>query len=283
MTPALLGLAAAFLAFVGGTMTAGEAGGRWWRVATGAAVGLTALALAWQHAPGHALNQDVLAEARMAGEPVNARVVIQRTGARRQVRQVPLRQPVDGSGLALLLMAAAGLGGAGLAARRQKDRATLAGAALPLAGSAFGLAALSAGGGSGQGAAGVRAFLGQFDLAAAHVVGFTAPEGLWRFETPGLVAVGVLAAAGLVAMVSAVRPMPPRWQHGWPTLGALGVLAALGWQLALVGGAPWRPGEVALAVAAVLLGAASLQSDAPRRAATLCAAALVLTALSAGA
>ncbi|MCA9543943.1 MAG: hypothetical protein KC613_06115 [Myxococcales bacterium] len=281
MTPALLSLMSAFAAFLGGGLSAGPDGGRWWRGGAGIAVAGLALALAL--GPGGGLGQDLAAPARsVQGAAVHARVVIQRPGARRQVRQVPLQRPVQGSGLALLVMAAAGVLGAGLASRGAKDRASLVGAVLPLAGSAFALATLAGGGGTGQGEPGVRAFLQGFDLAAAHVTGFTIPDGVWHYEVPGLVAVGVVCAASLVAGLSAVRPMPARAVALWPALGALAALAAMAWQIAWVGGAPWRPAELAQGLTAAVLGLAWLHADAPRRGASLTALGLLLAALAVG-
>jgi hypothetical protein len=275
----MLALLAVLVAFVGGAMASGD-DARWWRMAAGLAVAVVALSLAVGHSPEHALGADLVAEARQGDLPAHITVSLQRDGARRQMRRLPLQQPVPGSGLALLLMAAAGLGGAFLSWKDAQGRRGALAAILPLAGGLFALAALAGAGGTAEGEAGVRAFLAQFsDLAALHVKQFTVPEGPWTFHAPGLVAVGFVSAMALVATITGVRPMPARGAHRFLAVGAALACAAAAWRIMQVGGLPWRSTELALWGTAIILGAGWNARAHAGRAASLVALAATIAAL----
>lgn len=275
----MLLLLAVIVAFVGGALSAGD-DARWWRVAAGLAVGVVALALSVGGPGERALGDDVVAVAKVGETPAHVTVVLQRDGARRQVRQLPLQQPVPGSGLALLIMAVAGFGGAFMASRDGLGKKVALGAALPLGGALFALAALAGAGGTAEGEAGVRAFLSQFsDVTELHLKQFTVPAGAWTFQAPGVVAVGFVSALALVGMVTGVRPMPQRGQSRWIAAGALLAIAAVAWRILDVGGLPWRQAELALWGTAVVLGAAWSARAVPAKSASLVAVAAAIAAL----
>lgn len=255
MSPMMLAALAAVLAFVAGALTAGE-GARAWRMAAGLLVALVALGVSVR-APGGRPGADLVATAVDAdGQAVHTTVVLQRTGARRQVRQVPLQRPVGGSGLALVLMAGLGLAGAALTRVRRPGRLAALSGVLPLAGAAGALAVVAGVGPGGAGAEDVRAWLLALGAPELAVTGFTVPEGGWQFLQPATRALGFASVVAAVAAVSVVRPAPDRPGPPWLALGAVGTLAALVWQVLAVGGLPWRATELSLLAATVLLGAA---------------------------
>lgn len=254
MTPLILSAAAAVLAFGAAMLFAGE-GARAWRLAAGVLVALVAGGVASKAPSG--IGSDLVAEARGAdGLPVHTTAVLQRTGARRQIRQVPLQRPVPHSGSALVLMMVLGLAGAGLSVARKVPRSAALSGVLPLAGAAVAVLLVAGGGAGGSGPDDVRAWLLAQGAADLAVTGFTVPESAWVFVLPAARALGFAAVVAALGALSVVRPRTGRFGAAALAAGGLVALGALVWRVTIVGGLPWRAPELSLLGAAALLAAA---------------------------
>lgn len=281
-----LSLAAAALALVGGLFGATPDAARRWRAAAAFAVALIVAGTWWVAAPRGEIGHPLTAEARdAAGAPVSTVVVLQREGARRQVRRLPLRQPLDGAEGAFWAAIALGLLGGALGLRRETPGPKWLPAALPVAGAAAPLAVFLGAGGAASGEAGVRAWLARFDPGPLE--SFTVPDLPWSFHPEGTAALGVAVAIGALGLASAI--VGPRRLDGARLLAPAAALAAGAaiWRMLEVGGLPWRPAEGALWAVAALLSVAAFErgasSTAALRSATLVGAAVALAAVALGA
>lgn len=277
-----LALIGALLPFVGGLFSAGA---RSWRASAGLAAGLIA-ALVWLSAPpAGELGHPITAEAVDAsGAPVSSVVVLQRDGGRRQVRRLPLRQPVDGAVFALWAALGLGLLGAGLQLPKTDTGPKWLAPALPLLGAGAAAAIFASVGGSASGEAGVRAYLAGFETGA--VQSFTVPDLPWSAQPEGTLALLVAAAVAALALISTLMPrqLDRRWRILLsPSRGAIIASAAVIWRMVEVGGLPWRGVEGALWAVAAVLAIAGFERSSPLRRSTLVAAALALAAAALGA
>lgn len=297
----LLSLAAALVALLGGLLGASAETARWWRAAAGALVVVVAAGVSWiapRAAPADSTVSLAQAFDRAAwrpgapvhavargpdGAPVATHVVLERGGARRQVRRVDLVQPVPGAPAALWAMLALGLVALVLptAGRGGASAARLAAAGAFAAGAAA-LVLWSGARGAGEGAADLRAWLERMGAADLGLTGFTVPDGPWRFVPPGLVAIAVATGvAGVAALRAFTALRVPAAQAGLAA-GAMLAAAAPLWRLLEVGGLPWRPVEGALWASALLLAGAWFDRASPARASLLAAVAAALPALAWG-
>ncbi len=269
MTPALLLLVAALLAFAGGLIAAEDRAG--WRAAAAWAVVAAALVGWWVAEPRGEVGGEVYAEARTeAGATVATTVVVQRPGAsKRQVRRVPLRRTVPGGAAALWAMLALGVLGGVLVNRAAWS------AWLPAVGAAAAAVTLSASSG-GAGEEGVRAFLAGFD--PKHLQSFTVPEQSWTFATPARLPVLVAAVVAVIAVVPWRVPAAERLVG----LGAVAATAAPIWQMARAGGVAAAPVDAVCWAGALMLAGAWFLRDAGWRCASLGAAAAVLASAALG-
>ncbi|MCB9538954.1 MAG: hypothetical protein H6704_22225 [Myxococcales bacterium] len=276
MTPIALVAVTATVALAAGLLGSDALARRAWQAGAAWLMGIVALGVWVIAEPQGEVGGPVYAVARdAAGVPVSVVAEVQREGARRQMRRVPLRSAVPGSEAALAALLALGVaGGVMVLVGRARTGAVAAGV-----GGVGALAVFGSAGGHGAGEAGVRAFLEGFDLG--YVKAFSVPAEAWTYDVPGLPALGVAAVAGLLVAVSAWRPAPAR-ASGSAVAGGAALVAALAvvWQLIAVGGLPWRPVEGALWGAAVLLAGAFFQRDEPLHAGTATGLAAALAALA---
>ncbi len=272
-------LVGALLPFVGGLFSSADQA-RTWRASAGLAAGLIA-ALVWISTPPvGALGHPITAEATdAAGAPVSSVVVLQRDGGRRQVRRLPLRQPVDGAVFALWAALGLGLLGAGLQLRKADVGPRGFAPALPLLGAGAAAAVFAGASGAASGEAGVRAYLERFEVGA--VQSFTVPDLPWSAQPEGTLALVVAAALAGLALLSALIPqaLDRRWRILLsPSRGAIVASAAVIWRMIEVGGLPWRGVEGALWAVAALLAIAGFERASALRRSTLVAAAFALAA-----
>lgn len=283
----LLALVGALLPLIGGLFGA-RAPARVWRASAGLAAALIVAGVWWTAAPRGEFGHPITAEAvDAAGAPVSTVLVLQHEGGRRQVRRLPLRQPVEGAEYALWAGLILGLLGASLQLRRQDLGPAWLAPALPFAGAAAAAVSFARVGGSTSGEAGVRAWLAQFQTGA--IQSFTVPDLPWSAQPEGTVALAVAAVAAGLALASALvaRSLPERsgrlGQLLTPTAGAILASAAVMWRIFEVGGLPWRGAEGALWAVAGILAVAGFERRSAFRTSSLVAAAVALAAVALGA
>ena len=282
MSPSLLILAAAFVGFAASLFRGDADRARWAGCAISVLLLGLGLGLWWQTAPAGELGAVVSATARHAdGEAVTTTVTLENDLGVRRTHRVALSQPVPGGVAALAGMLCLGLiglvltgrGGDSKAAPGLGRRVCLGG----LVGSAAALAVFYAGGKSAGGEAGVRQFLGGFDVGQLQF--FSVPRAPWAYTSGAEVPLAMATAAVALATIAGVVKAPAsvaRW--GVPLAAMMGAGACI-WQSISVGGVPWRPLEGGLWATALLLGLAAFRRRSPARTAVLTAFALVVAVL----
>lgn len=254
--------------FVGTALRVPVAQRTGWVQAAGLAAVLGALVLAAPVLAGGPEQQAGLsAVARVDGEPAVATVVIQRQGQQRRVRQLRLERPAPTALPGVIVLALLGLFALVFREHRLAPWTPVAGA--------LGVTALFiAAQGSGEGAAGLQAFLSGFDIE--NVVSMTPPAGRWTFELPHNAIPNVVAVIGLSAALVKSRPVDETKGRIIAGIGAALASVAVVVQIADLGGLYWTAAQTAVWAGAAALAIAAV--DKPGwQSACLSALAIVIT------
>ncbi len=269
-TPLLMTAVGALLVFLGTAWRRPAAGRAAWTVGAGLAAMLVAITLAAPALKSGATARPITAVGKVAQKTAIGTVVLQRKGQQRQVRQLRLERPVSGGLPALLALAFAGLIALGL--RRKRG-----GAAGVAGGAVCAVVVFALAGGTGSGEAGMTEFLAPFDRG--QLISMTPPTGEWTFAAPGLPALGVVLALGVLAVFVQFLKPGERLGTGLAVVGATLAAGAVALQISALGGLYWTGAQSAVWAVAVVLIIAT-QDRSGWRPATLSALAAAVAGLA---